>query len=100
MRYFLVIDAGTGACRCVLFGKTGSVVSSSYKEWEYESRPDIAEGAVEFSPDRFWKIISELVKEVMQKAGAGPQDILCVSVTSQREAMVYIDRDGKESGIL
>ncbi|HIH97586.1 MAG TPA: hypothetical protein HA346_01045 [Thermoplasmata archaeon] len=94
--YILILDAGTGAGRCVILDAQGNLVSQSYREWRYFSPPEVEPLGMEFDPALFWNILSDTIKEAM-KAGDIPKDkIIGISATSQREGLVFLDTNGGE----
>jgi len=94
-KYFMVIDAGTGSGRVILFDKAGSLIASSSQEWHYDNSSDIL-GATSFDPELFFNIIAKCVKKTIDDSGINPRDIVSVSTTSQREGMVYLNSEGQE----
>ena len=98
MKYALVIDAGTGSCRSILFDADGNAAAQAQRDWTYEEDPDV-DGAVLFDPEQFFDIVLDCLRQTVHSAmdaGVNPADILTVCVTSQREGMVYLDASGKE----
>lgn len=98
MKYALVIDAGTGSCRSILFDADGNAMAQAQREWDYETETDI-DGAVVFDPEQFFQIVLECLRKTVHDAaalGVNLSDILTICVTSQREGMVYLDASGKE----
>jgi autoinducer 2 (AI-2) kinase len=95
-KYLLAIDAGTGACRCVMFDYTGREISRSYREWSYTSPEGLEPLGKEFDPEHFWSIIRSLIRETMLNGGVSKEEIAGVSSTSQGQGAVFLDRDGKE----
>jgi sugar (pentulose or hexulose) kinase len=95
-QYLMALDAGSGAGRCVLVSLDGRKVFSAYQEWGYTSPPGLGMMAVEFNPDQFWKIFSDVSREAIVKAGIKPEQVVAVSSTSQREGIVLLDEHGKE----
>lgn len=96
-QYAIVFDAGTGAGRCNLFDVTGKLVSYAYQEWGYFN--DKAAGnpeAMLFDANYFKEILFSLCYKLIKETGISPNDIVAVSTTSQREGMVWLDRNGKE----
>ncbi len=94
--YFLVIDAGTGGGRALIFDEVGKLHAISYEEWTYFTPPDGPELALEFNPDDFWKIICRITKDAIGVAKIKPDQIKGVSASSFREGSVWIDEKGKE----
>jgi autoinducer 2 (AI-2) kinase len=50
----------------------------------------------EFDPSEFWGFICKLIGEVIRRASVSPVDIIAVSSASQRQGVVFLDKDGKE----
>ena len=94
--YFLVIDAGTGGGRALIFDDIGALHAISYEEWTYFTPPDGPELALEFNPDDFWNIICKITKQAMKLAKIQPNQIKGLSASSFREGSVWIDEKGKE----
>jgi len=95
MKYFLVIDAGTGSGRVVLFDEKGHDISFSQKEWKHLNLTGVP-GAIDFDISGNWKIIKDLIREAVKKAHIDPKDIIGITATSMREGLVLYDREGKE----
>jgi len=96
MKYLLAIDAGTGACRCVVFDSNGREVSRAYKEWGYRIPEGLEPLGKEFNPSDFWNIIRSLIREAMFNGGVSKEEIIGVSSTSQGQGAVFLDDRGKE----
>ena len=94
MKYFMVIDIGTGSGRSVLFDTEGKIVASSQQEWLPKSDPRYP-GSQDFDTDTARSVISSTIKDVIIKAGISPKDISAVTATSMREGMVLYDADKK-----
>lgn len=95
-KYLLTFDAGTGAGRCNIVDKGGKLIASAYADWSYFNPEDAPLHGKAFDPHEFWGVLSCLCKKAIQDAGISAKDIKGVSVTSQREGMVFLDARGKE----
>jgi sugar (pentulose or hexulose) kinase len=95
-KYVLAIDAGSSSCRALVFDVAGSPVSSAYRQWQYDSPPDVAPLGREFNPAVFWDTVCQVSRESISEAGVRPSDIMAVSTASQRHGVVFLDRDGAE----
>ncbi len=95
VEYLIAIDAGTGSGRCLIFDKNGKEVASATREWTHETIPKYP-GSQVFNTTQNWKLLSECIQEVLQKAKVFPGDVAAVSATSMREGMVLYDIEGKE----
>jgi len=94
--YFLVLDFGTGAGRCFMVSTDGKVSFEEYQEWVYDYPQEAQPGGAEFAPQEFWVVLSTLIRKTIAKAGISSDQILAISSTSQREGVVFLDKDGKE----
>ncbi|MHA1265459.1 MAG: FGGY-family carbohydrate kinase [Candidatus Helarchaeota archaeon] len=94
--YFLIIDAGTGGGRALVFDEEGKLHAISYKEWTYHTPPDGPSLAKEFNPKEFWEIICNISKQAIQIARIPPSEIKGISASSFREGSVFLDAQGKE----
>ncbi|HHH40755.1 MAG TPA: glycerol kinase [Chloroflexi bacterium] len=88
-KYAAAVDQGTTSTRCMIFNRSGEVISIAQKEHEQiYPKP----GWVEHDPMEIWERTQEVVKEAVAKAGAEPGDIAAVGVTNQRETTIVWDR--------
>jgi len=90
--YLLGIDSGTSACKAVLFTLDGKIVDkASVQHKIYYPRADWAEQ----DPEEWWKAAAQAIKTLLKKTGVKGEDIIGVSVDSQREAVVPLDEEGR-----
>ncbi len=92
----LVVDAGTSGPRCLVFDQTGRVLGSSSGTWRYAAAPDAPTLAREFRLPTLWPDLRELVRAALSDAGTGPARVDAVAVTGQRQAVVFLDGEGRE----
>lgn len=95
-KYVLAIDAGSSGCRSLIIDLEGKLISSAAQEWAYDVPPEIAPMGKQFNARKFWGIVCRLIKKSMRKAGVAPADIIAVSSASQRQGVVFLDKDGHE----
>ena len=95
-KYLLVLDVGTSSVRCVIFDVKGDLVAASSKTWSYRTVSDISPLAREFEPDALWETLCQLIGNVLRHKALPPRDLAAISVTSQRQGVVFLDKDGKE----
>ncbi len=94
-KYILVLDAGTGSARSVIFDHEGNQISISQKEWTHRNIPEYP-GSMEFETDKNWETIKWLIKSSITKAGIKPDEIMGISSSSMREGIVVYDKNGSE----
>ncbi len=89
-RYILAIDQGTTGSRAMIVDAKGKILSSAYKEF-----PQIypMPGWVEHDPDVIWDTTLDVMKQAMDKAGTGGDNIKAIGITNQRETTVLWDRN-------
>lgn len=85
----MAMDAGTTSNRCILFDKTGKMVSSAQKEFtQIFPKP----GWVEHNADEIWSTQFEVAVEAMKKINAKADNIAAIGITNQRETTIVWDR--------
>lgn len=90
--YILGVDSGTSACKAALFTLDGYVVAEASVEHRiYHPRPDYAEQ----DPLEWWYSATKAISSITRSSGIEPSDIVGLSVDSQREAVVFLDRSGE-----
>jgi autoinducer 2 (AI-2) kinase len=95
-KYVLAIDAGSSGCRSLIIDLKGNLISSASQEWSYDIPPEIAPMGKQFDAKKFWGIVCRLIKKSMRKVGIASADIIAVSSASQRQGVVFLDKDGQE----
>jgi len=91
--YLVGVDLGTSACKTVIFTLDGRKVSEAFKEYPvHHPKPRWAEQ----KPLEWWNAAAGTIRESLKKADIRADEILGLSVDSQREAVVPIGKDGKE----
>lgn len=93
--YVMVIDAGSGCARALIWDSKGSLLGLAQEEWEYDVVPGLS-NALSFNTKEGWEKISRCIRAVIEKSGVDPKQIAAVSTTSQREGFVLYDGSGNE----
>lgn len=95
MKYLMAIDAGTGSVRAVIFDLSGNQIAMSQSEWTH-----IEESGVPYSMNfdciKNWNLTQNCIKNAIREAKIDVQNIVSVSATSMREAIVLYDKNGFE----
>ena len=94
-KYLMAIDAGTGSVRVILFNTFGHEVCASSAEWTHKE-DERYPGSMDFDVEYNIRLITRLIKETLRKSKVETKNILAVSTTSMREAIVLYDEEGKE----
>jgi len=89
---FLVIDAGTGGIKCLVFDGRGSLVFRADAPINF----NFSGYAIDFSASQAWNNICRLVRLALRACSKRDLDIVSVSSTSMREGNVFLDRSGRE----
>jgi len=95
MDYFLVIDAGTGSGKAILFDEKGHQIEFSQQEWRHLNLTGIP-GSIDFDVNNNWQIIKNLIRETIKKSNINPKNIRAITATSMREGIVFYDKQGIE----
>jgi glycerol kinase len=87
-KYATAVDQGTTGTRCMVFNKSGEVVS-----WVYEEHEQIypEPGWVEHDPMEIWEKTQKVIKATLQKGNINPEEIAGIGVSNQRETTIVWD---------
>ena len=89
----MALDAGTTSNRCILFDKSGNVISVAQKEFrQYFPQP----GWVEHDANEIFSTMLGVAAEAMGMASAKAKDIAAVGITNQRETAIVWDKNTGE----
>ena len=92
-KHLVGVDLGTSACKTVIFSLEGKKITEAQREYPiYHPKPTWAEQ----KPLEWWEATAETIRESIRKAGIKDDEIVGLSVDSQREAVVPISEDGEE----
>ena len=92
-RYVMALDQGTTSSRCILFDKTGEIVSMAQKEFtQIYPQP----GWVEHNPKEIWSSQLAVAAECMAMIGVSAEEVAAIGITNQRETTILWD---KKTGI-
>ena len=88
-KYIMALDQGTTSSRCILFDKTGKILSMAQKEFtQLYPNP----GWVEHNPMEIWSSQLAVATEAMAVLGASAEEISGIGITNQRETTIVWDR--------
>jgi autoinducer 2 (AI-2) kinase len=93
--YLMAIDAGTGSVRVILFDTLGNELGVTQSEWTHNEDKRYP-GSMDFDINKNIRIIVDLIKKMLAKSKVNPENIIAISTTSMREAIVLYDENGKE----
>jgi len=94
-RYFLVLDAGTGSIRSIIFDTLGNQIAIAQYEWEHIAEAGVA-GSMGFDFVRGWELAKKCIKESIASANIHSTDIIAVSASSMREGIIVYDEEKRE----
>lgn len=95
MHYFLVIDAGTGSGRAVVFDAKGNQLGIGQEEWTHLKEENVP-GSMGFDCENNWKLLCRCIKQALKSAKIKGEQVRAVSASSMREGIVVYDKDGNE----
>jgi glycerol kinase len=88
-RYVAAIDQGTASSRCLVFDRSGRIVSVAQKEHHHlYPKP----GWVEHDPEEIWHNVEEVVARSLAEARLEPIDLVALGIANQRESTLVWDR--------
>jgi glycerol kinase len=89
MKYIMALDQGTTSSRCIMFDKTGAVISKAQKEFK-QIYPKA--GWIEHDPIEIWATQFGVAVEALVMANLEACDIAAIGITNQRETTVVWDK--------
>lgn len=90
--YILTIDCGTQSVRALLFDKQGKLIGKAQEYFvPYFSK---CPGWAEQDADVFWKNACSACRKLSQELPSDWEKILSVTITTQRDTVINIDKDG------
>ena len=93
--HLLVLDAGTGSARAVIFDRHGRQIGLAQEEWTHLPEAGVP-GSMGFDVAGGWALIRRCIGKALATCGLTGADIAAVSSTSMREAIVLYDGDRRE----
>lgn len=88
-KYVMAFDAGTTSSRAILFDHGGDIVAVAQQEFpQIYPKP----GWVEHDPMDIWATQSGVARQVIEKAGAKPEDVSAIGITNQRETTIVWEK--------
>ena len=91
--FIMAIDQGTTGSRVMLVDRSGNIISNAYAEFA-QIYP--RSGWVEHDAEVIWQTTLKVMKEALVAASIGPEKILGIGITNQRETTVLWDRQTLE----
>lgn len=90
--FVLAIDAGSSSIRCHLVSPDGEVTRSVSRPWVYMDDPDDGPLVRSFDLEASWQSLCAAIDEC---TGDGVYRPLTVSITSQRQSLVFLDSEDR-----
>ncbi len=88
--YLLGIDLGTTGCKSMIFDEKGTILGSSYIEYDLIYTDE----GIEQDAHAWWGNVKKTIKQSLQDSGVDGKNISALSVSSQGIAFVPVDKDG------
>ena len=86
----MALDQGTTSSRCILFDKSGTIVSMVQREF---AQIFPSEGWVEHDPLTIWSTQVSVATEALLKIGGSWDEVYGIGITNQRETTVVWNRN-------
>jgi len=89
--YTLGLDFGGGSGRALLLDlETGSATSAA-RSWSFPIAPDTGGLGTDVDLERVWSVFVEATHEVLERAGARPDEVVGIAATAMRLGNVVVD---------
>jgi sugar (pentulose or hexulose) kinase/phosphoglycerate dehydrogenase-like enzyme/ribulose-5-phosphate 4-epimerase/fuculose-1-phosphate aldolase len=92
-RFLIGLDFGGGGGRCLIVELESHAMTVAFRTWTFESPADLPT-ASDVDTERCWGLLSECVREALERAGAKPEQVMGIAATSMRHASAVLDSDG------
>ncbi len=92
MQHLLSIDVGTTSVKIGLFQPDGKLKAISTQEYTPLTP---SSNMVELPADVYWMALGKGIKDVLGKSEVNPESILALSLSSQAETLICVDKKGK-----
>ncbi len=89
------LDVGGSGGRCLLVDVESGEVVTALRGWEHRVVPGTAGLGFDLDLESLWARLGEASREALERAGARPEQVLGMAVTSMRFALVVVDRAGR-----
>ena len=91
--YLMALDQGTTSSRCIIFDKSGNIISMAQKEFtQYFPQS----GWVEHDANEIWASQVSVMTEAMAQCSIEANEIAAIGITNQRETTIVWDKDTGE----
>ncbi len=87
---FVILDAGSGSGRCIVFDEEGEQVTCAQSEWDMPTIPEYPDSRV-FDTEKNWRILCDCTRRALGQLDMQKCKILGVGATSMREGFVLYD---------
>jgi len=91
MRFLIGVDLGTSGLKTVLFSEDGRIISSASMEYPL-SQPH--NGWAEQDPADWWNAAVHTLREVLDKSGVRPEDIVGLGISGQMHGLTMLGASG------
>lgn len=89
MKYIMALDQGTTSSRCIIFDKSGTIISMAQKEFKQIYPKN---GWIEHDPIEIWATQFGVAVEALLMVNLSAKDIAAIGITNQRETTVVWDK--------
>ena len=93
-RLIVVVDAGSTRIRCLVFDSNGDAIAQRSADWVHRAVDGASPYARELDAEAAWRTTARLVAESVGDRRTEARRIAAVTVTSQRQGVVFLDRKG------
>ena len=95
-RYLLALDVGTSTLHCLLTDREARPLAASQGTVDYFTPDGYSPLAREMDPEVLLDTAGVLIASVAKQQQVSGSDIAAIGITSQRQAVVFLDSEGRE----
>lgn len=90
-KYILTLDLGTTNLKAIIFNKQFEEIASVNFNYSLITNGDF----VEFEAEDYWNACKKVLRKVIEKSSINPERIISISITSQAETLIILNRNGE-----
>jgi sugar (pentulose or hexulose) kinase/phosphoglycerate dehydrogenase-like enzyme/ribulose-5-phosphate 4-epimerase/fuculose-1-phosphate aldolase/putative sterol carrier protein len=94
-KFLMSLDLGGSGGRALVYNTQTGESTLTTCTWTFYPDPEVSGFSFDLGCQEKWQALCEIGRKALSKAGAQPQEVAGISVTSMRHGMVLLDKQGQ-----
>jgi sugar (pentulose or hexulose) kinase/phosphoglycerate dehydrogenase-like enzyme/ribulose-5-phosphate 4-epimerase/fuculose-1-phosphate aldolase/putative sterol carrier protein len=94
-KFLMSLDLGGSGGRALVYDTQTGEPTFTTCAWSFQPDPEVGGFAFDLGCQEKWQALCEIGRNALLKAGAQPEEVAGISVTSMRHGMVLLDKQGQ-----